>query len=58
MKMYIDSYVERIVPANDQRAFLTDVMEDLQQIDHSRIAGLGITAKELEDWLKRQHSQN
>ena len=56
MKAYIDSYSKRI-SVKEREAFLTDVMEDLQQMDQSRIVGLGITAMELDDWIKKSHSQ-
>ncbi len=55
MKVYVNSYMRRI-PNKDRRAFFTDVMEDLQEMDQSRIVGLGITSVELEVWLKRYHS--
>jgi hypothetical protein len=57
MKVYIDSYIDRIIPEKNQEAVLTDVMEDLQYMDQSRIAGLGITATELDDWMKKYSSQ-
>jgi hypothetical protein len=56
MKMYIDSYIDRMIPVKDQDAFLTDTMEDLSEMDQNRIVGLGITVKELDDWMKRKHS--
>ena len=52
VKMYIDSYADRMIPEKDQSAFFTDVEEDLQQMDQSRMVGLGITSAELEAWLK------
>lgn len=52
LKMHIDSHIDKMIPEKDRNAFLKDVMEDLQEMDQSRIVGLGITAKELEDWLK------
>jgi hypothetical protein len=55
MKMYMDSYSSRMIPEKDQTAFLKDVMEDLQEMDQSRIIGLGITPVELKAWMKRYH---
>jgi len=57
LKMYIDSHIDRMIPEKDQTAVLKDVMEDLQEMDHSRIVGLGITTKELEEWLKIYRSE-
>jgi hypothetical protein len=57
LKMYIDSHIDRMIPEKDQTAFLKDVMEDLQEMDQSRIVGLGITTKELEEWLKIYRSE-
>jgi len=52
MKIFIDAYMERKIPKKHQGAFLTDVMEDLNEMEPSRIVGLGITSAELENWLK------
>ena len=35
----------------DQASFIEDVLEDLQDMDESRIVGLGITLEELKTWL-------
>jgi Fic family protein len=48
----------KIIPKVDQKAFFEDILEDLGQMDSSRIAGLGITLEQLEDWLKLYHGNN
>ena len=54
MKAYIDSYIDRIIPEKDQKAFLKNVMEDLEQMDQSCIVAFGVTPMELEEWMKMQ----
>lgn len=51
---YISSKTVELVKEEDQRLFIEDVMEDLKEIDQSRIAGLGITTDELNTWLEAQ----
>jgi methionyl-tRNA formyltransferase len=53
LKEYIHQQTLQLVPEADQELFLGDVLEDLQEIDLSRIAGLGITEDELQEWLGR-----
>lgn len=52
MKTYILSKTKKEIPIDKQDAFLEDVMEDFEQMDQSRIAGLGITPKQLDLWIK------
>ena len=47
---YINAEVPKLVKKEDQEAFMQDVMEDLKEINPNRIAGLGVTEKELESW--------
>lgn len=39
-----------LIPTNQAVVFIEDVEEDLQQMDESRLAGLGITPRQLRDW--------
>lgn len=48
---YIKEELEKVIPKEDWKAFEENVIEDLIQIDHSRIAGLGVTPLQLDDWL-------
>lgn len=51
LKLFIDNEARKIVPRGDQSAFIEDVWEDVKQMDESRIIGLGVTAKQLDEWL-------
>lgn len=53
---YLQTQVTRI-PAAQRARFLTTVSEDLHAISPQRIAGLGITSKQLEIWLTLQKPQ-
>jgi hypothetical protein len=51
MKEYIVAQTQKlIIEEVEQQAFVEDVMEDLVEMDQSRLAGLGVTRKELEAW--------
>ncbi len=49
---YIKKKSEEIIPKADQKAFLEDILEDLEELDHSRIAGFGVTLQQLDGWLE------
>jgi len=51
MKNFITSQAKDIVAPKDLENFLADIHEDLEQIDESRIAGLGVTSGQLKKWL-------
>lgn len=53
MTGFIFKETQRSVPQENWQAFIDDVVEDLEQMDESRIAGLGITLEELNEWLIR-----
>lgn len=53
MKLYIFEEARKDIDAQDQVAFIEDVEEDLREISQERIAGLGITAEQLNAWLKQ-----
>ncbi len=48
---YIKKELELVIPKKDWKDFEEDTVEDLIQIDHNRIAGLGVTPQQLDDWL-------
>lgn len=52
MEGFIVSETQKEIPKSDQSAFIKDVKEDLEQMDASRIAGLGVTLDELNVWIK------
>jgi len=47
---YIAAQDFKHIREKDRKAFVEDIFEDLQQMDESRIAGLGVTVKELKKW--------
>jgi hypothetical protein len=49
---YISSQAKKLIKKKDLKSFIQDVQEDLKQINESRIAGLGITTKQLREWLR------
>ncbi len=49
---YINNYLTKNVPENDQKKFVADLQHDLNTLASYNIAGIGITQKELEDWKK------
>ena len=48
---YIYSEAIKQVPLEVQMDFIQDIKEDLEQLDESRIVGLGVTVLELQEWL-------
>ena len=50
----LDNYLQtqaEIIPVEDRQHFINTVIEDLNEITPQRIAGLGITVQQLENWL-------
>ena len=46
----INTETHKLIPENDQPAFLEDALEDLEHMDEIRMAGLGITVEQLQSW--------
>ncbi len=53
MEGYINSETKSLVEEEDRENFLEDVHEDLKELGPQRIAGLGITIEQLNNWLKK-----
>jgi fido (protein-threonine AMPylation protein) len=51
MRKYISLQTSNLVKEDDQQSFIEDVMDDLEEIDQNRIAGLGITLDQLNAWM-------
>lgn len=51
LKDFIRSETVKKVSGKAMESFIEDVLEDLQQIDESRLVGLGITTDQLDQWL-------
>lgn len=52
MKQHITAYANNNVPAPYRDSFIEDIFEDLRDIDGNRLAGLGVTLEELEQWQR------
>jgi fido (protein-threonine AMPylation protein) len=50
LKTYLASQAVELVAEKDRSDFIQDVEEDLEQMDESRILGLGITLAEFKNW--------
>jgi hypothetical protein len=50
---FITHIISTSVREEDRQLFLEDVLEDINEINENRIAGLGITADELQEWKNR-----
>jgi len=50
MKKYVGDQAQKLIKPEEQLLFIEDVMEDLRDIDMSRLAGLGVTPDQLRDW--------
>lgn len=54
IKEYLSKLDIKFFKLEDQASFFEDVMEDLKEIDLSRIAGLGITPNQMNAWITIQ----
>lgn len=52
LRDYAKAEIEKQIPEIARQAVLTDLGEDLEQINPSRLAGLGVTSEQLNVWLK------
>ena len=51
LNRYIQNEAIKLVPTEHQKAFIEDIQEDLSLMDESRLAGLGITTEEFQQWF-------
>lgn len=54
MREYIATETDALIKKEARQKFFEDVMEDLKEIDPSRIASLGITSEQLRAWRALQ----
>lgn len=47
---HVNNSTKTLIPSSHQKAFKEDVLEDLEQIDISRLAGIGVTPEQLKKW--------
>ncbi len=52
---WITAHVPANVEPQDREKFISDVLAELENLDGSRIGGLGITREELEAWQELRH---
>lgn len=52
IKDYALSQASTLVKKEDRDAFFEDIMEDLKEMDSSRLVGLGITLEQLTNWMQ------
>ncbi len=52
MERYIAEKTNGSLPVKDQKPFLKTVYDDLDTVNLSTVRGMGITQKELEQWLE------
>ncbi len=55
---YVVEKAGEFVPTGVRSEFIEDVMEDLEQMDESRLAGLGVTLDQLEIWSRLRHKNS
>jgi fido (protein-threonine AMPylation protein) len=58
LKKTISDQTLKLVKEEDRKFFFEDVMEDLKEIDQSRIASLGITPEQLKIWIAAQKTND
>lgn len=51
LQEYIKTRTEKEIPKENWNDFIQDILEDLEQMDKSRIIGLGVTPTQLTKWL-------
>jgi prophage maintenance system killer protein len=52
LRQRVEIMADRLTPTSHHNAFVEDVIEDLEQIDESRLVGLGVTPDQLSNWLQ------
>lgn len=52
IRRFVDAEAGRRVAEGDREDFATDVLEDLELMEESRLAGLGVTTEQLKAWRK------
>ncbi len=58
MQDFILFQIQKLVREEEQKAVQEDIAEDLREIDQSRLAGLGVTLKEFQDWVEKSNGDN
>jgi hypothetical protein len=53
MNAFVVNEAILVVPEAVREAFVVDVLEDLEQMDESRLVGLGVTPEQLRTWMEQ-----
>jgi len=52
LRQHVEIMADRLISTSHHNAFVEDVIEDLEQIDESRLVGLGVAPDQLSNWLQ------
>lgn len=55
LRRYVKETAHKLIPESSQSAFTKDVIEDLEQLDESHLAGLGGTPEQVRAWQRLNH---
>jgi len=53
IRKFVEQMSDRLIPNSDYQGFIEDIMEDLEQMDESRLARLGVTIDQLQVWKSK-----
>jgi fido (protein-threonine AMPylation protein) len=53
IRVFVEKEALNLVPEAARSFFIEDVMQDLQQMDESRLVGLGVSPEELAEWRNK-----
>lgn len=54
LKNYVFTQSLKLINEKDRAEFCKDLEEDLEELDESRLAGLGVTLEELQGWINQR----
>lgn len=56
MQRFLEENALKLIPEKSRNDFIQDIQEDLEQMDESRLAGLGVTLEQLHAWQRELKS--
>ena len=54
MRVFVEKEAAKLVPDVARDEFIEDVLDDLKEMDESRLAGLGVTLEQLKGWRDKE----
>lgn len=54
LQIFIDDETRRHIPRQSHKDFIEDIWDDLKELTPARIASIGISTQQLNEWLKKQ----